>query len=616
MNDPESIDGGGPAVTVEELLHQFEDICGQTLSIDTTTGPLRQALTVLLEANDARAAEVVYDINIFEAPQPYTGKEDFFPRVSKPADSGEDWRPEVTPYPREALEYFARRAGETGNDLCRALYCDFLWSRRDWRRDRLELLKMAVSSYLQASDTAWSINDKVVADVTGLHWLRRALDLSLSVKGQIDLVRLSASKAAKYLGRTTVAGGTWTLDFLGHLAEKADKIIEYVRPSVFLGTVNRILEDQGRNLPGHHDVRCTLLGVAERWHLTLGEKEDARECRRRIARTHVEEAEQQEGSSPEGNFRAGLAYEEALTVYASLNDSQGEIAAIKPRMRACFENTRGMYNTVEQEISVNAAVVGWIVGHYSTLSLGEALMSLATDRHVIPSLAAARTYAEAREGASGFMQFADGAVYRDGLSIQRLNTKEQRLEQYTATYFILRLSVSADCLLAAVFDGLAERFPNQRLGIEEQLAQSGLFDDMRLALVRSGVNSYLTGNYIGAVHVLVFQVEGVLRDLLGSLGLSTFDYRNGQGQEATFGRVIDAVEQLDGRVEGIGEDFIALLRYFLQIDGFGPNLRNAVAHGFVKSEALTKRNTEILLLILLRISTLRYTPQSTEVASA
>ncbi len=149
-------------------------------------------------------------------------------------------------------------------------------------------------------------------------------------------------------------------------------------------------------------------------------------------------------------------------------------------------------------------------------------------------------------------------------------------------------------------DGLVARFPDIWEGIETCLHESGLFSEKRIALIKNGVASYLRGDYITAVHVLVFQVEGVLRDLVGALGLPTFTYRNRTMRERDLSDVIETLSQ----VKGVDEDFFALLCYFLA-DVLGANLCNEVGHAIAELEVFNKQYTEVLLMIFLRIALMR-----------
>ena len=110
---------------------------------------------------------------------------------------------------------------------------------------------------------------------------------------------------------------------------------------------------------------------------------------------------------------------------------------------------------------------------------------------------------------------------------------------------------------------------------------------------RSGI---FPGDFISAMHVLVPQLEDVLRGTLRKLGGSTTSVQGGVTREIELAKVLDApeMEQL------LGEDTIFYLRYLL-VEQLGMNLRNRVAHGLVRKSECTSQAAALVVLSLLRL---------------
>jgi len=97
---------------------------------------------------------------------------------------------------------------------------------------------------------------------------------------------------------------------------------------------------------------------------------------------------------------------------------------------------------------------------------------------------------------------------------------------------------------------------------------------------------------------LIFDLlEGVLRDLLGELGLSTFFYKNNEMREKMFSDILATLSQ----IEGIDKDFLKFIEIFL-CDIRGDNYRNDIAHGLLSLQAFTKEKAQLLLLILIQLA--------------
>jgi transcriptional regulator with XRE-family HTH domain len=108
------------------------------------------------------------------------------------------------------------------------------------------------------------------------------------------------------------------------------------------------------------------------------------------------------------------------------------------------------------------------------------------------------------------------------------------------------------------------------------LAQSPLFPDSRLALVREGLAAWFAEDWVKAIHILLPQTEAALRDLLARMGGAVMkpDRHHGGFQAIGLGEVLSH-ERFRTHVP---EDIRFHLRILLQ-DPRGINLRNEFAHG-------------------------------------
>jgi len=125
--------------------------------------------------------------------------------------------------------------------------------------------------------------------------------------------------------------------------------------------------------------------------------------------------------------------------------------------------------------------------------------------------------------------------------------------------------------LALTYDQLLDPF--RAIGIE----------DDRLTLVGCGFERFLAKDYVSALHILVPQFEGLLRDQLGKLGVPTTAYRreSARTDDATLGELLRSRTADDQSVEELlGTDVWNFFRATL-VEPVGWNLRNRVAHGLM-----------------------------------
>lgn len=114
------------------------------------------------------------------------------------------------------------------------------------------------------------------------------------------------------------------------------------------------------------------------------------------------------------------------------------------------------------------------------------------------------------------------------------------------------------------------------------VAQSGMVPRERVALVAKGLKAGFEGDFEVALHLLVPQLEHLVRTHLQNKGAKTTTTdADGLQMEAGLSTLVTLPE-----MEAVfGEDLTFEIRAVF-CDGFGPNLRNEVAHGLLDADAM------------------------------
>ena len=193
------------------------------------------------------------------------------------------------------------------------------------------------------------------------------------------------------------------------------------------------------------------------------------------------------------------------------------------------------------------------------------------------------------------------------LKVKTVSEDNERRQYQIVTSLLSNLRFTSQLLLSPIMRKIASVHVDAVLiGVEELLRDSGFIGETHIHLIAHGVRAYLADDHISALHVLVFQVEGVLRDLLTATGRATFSQeKQVEYRHCTLATLLNVL----GQVNGFDTDLSALIRYFLA-DMIGDNLRNAVGHSLAAPDRFTRENTEIVLMILVRLSLLRVRSQS------
>lgn len=181
-----------------------------------------------------------------------------------------------------------------------------------------------------------------------------------------------------------------------------------------------------------------------------------------------------------------------------------------------------------------------------------------------------------------------------------------RLVLHTTQYMALE-----SLFLRQAFNRLVQRYDLTAENLVELLYRSELFDAERKALFVMGVKSVLADDHVACVHILIPQIEHLLRRLLDTIGgiTTNFDHESRTYREKDLGTVLrdPAMDQFWKEVAG---NDIALYFRVVLTDQRGFNVRNRVCHGLCKPEWFASYLTDRLLHILMLLSYVRLTRTS------
>ena len=152
--------------------------------------------------------------------------------------------------------------------------------------------------------------------------------------------------------------------------------------------------------------------------------------------------------------------------------------------------------------------------------------------------------------------------------------------------------------LAMALKRIVERYHISSEQLMEFLASSPLVDEARRSLLAEGVAAGLSSDSVKAIHVLVPQIEHMLRSLAGQIGIpkTTAGGTKGTMQARTLGDILSDAALKDALDEDIRLYLVAFL-----VDQRGLNLRNRVAHGLMELNQLDQSFSNRLLHVLLTL---------------
>lgn len=330
----------------------------------------------------------------------------------------------------------------------------------------------------------------------------------------------------------------------------------------------------------------------------MGKDQKVKEAKIRIAESFIEEAEWKKENYPSGNSVAATFYEKALHAYMDIGGFKTKVEELKNKIKeahaAAFEKE---FRMTKIPIEVDKKIIDSHRERYKGRSTLEVFHLLITDPNLIPSFEGAKKATVEHAKKYVLMHLVSQSVIRKNIRVKTYETDDDRFYFFTLQNFMLDYQFKAKFFLVNAYCALKEEHPNWVAEMIKYLKTLPLVKKNRLKLIEKGLSAFEREDYISAIHILVFQIEGILRDTVEGLRIAPFSYHRG---EMRIKKLWDILEILQ-KVEGIDKDILMLVRTSL-VDIGGENLRNDLAHGILDYDEFTGLRALILIYILLKIT--------------
>ena len=150
-------------------------------------------------------------------------------------------------------------------------------------------------------------------------------------------------------------------------------------------------------------------------------------------------------------------------------------------------------------------------------------------------------------------------------------------------HIVLQISQNMEfssSFLRETLNAFIDKFNLSTTDIMNYLYESPIFDERRKDFFIKGINAYLNEDFLISLHLLIPQVEALIRNLAEKIGIPILKPALSGG---FFYRTLDELLREEKIIEVLSEDICLYLRVLLT-DPRGWNLRNNVCHGINKHE--------------------------------
>lgn len=514
----------------------------------------------------------------------------------KRIDGTDFYSPDVADLNAEVVSDWEDRARSVKDPVMQARYADLVWDLKrvitqEPQRPH-EFAQIAVAAYIDATKKRL-----YTMDIEAVWWLKRALSISLSLRNE-KMIRASVDSILEF--RDTVADpqrpGVWIFPFDSLYAKKG--LLTPEQEAKIIADLETMLARTSSDKPDEFDPHGAQ-AAAERLAQHYRRQND-RPNVQRVIKTYGETFErlskdaapmlvmawlqpvieryEQEGLKEEAERLQLLHAEKGKNIKDDLKEISTTVEIKKEEIDREIDQIIGSGNL---RTSLQNVAVVFVP---RTKKARELLEQMKTDAPLLGSFSVGVLDTD------GHTRAIIGSLDKDPEG--RLHRQLGEIMGYLQPLLVLTL------------ERLRERYKPSVDDIFGFLGESPLFVGTEKGLLRDGLEAYEKEDFVKAIHVLVPQIEHILRNCLGILEIPMLKtVRNHPGtMDAKSMNDILSDERMR---EILTED---LWRYLtiLYIDKKGGlNLRNDLAHGLLPTEAFSRSTADRVFHSLLTLSLLR-----------
>jgi len=536
---------------------------------------------------DVRKEILIFDLSAHNDPE-----KRFDSMMSGSTSEGEEWKyPDLEKdFPKESIEYYKNRANITKNPILRARYSDLVW---ELDKD-VYCARLAIRAYLDCCPiyfgNEWDheLADSLDRAITIASMVNDRSWIDESLRKHYELIKqLVEKRRFRYL-----------FEIIESILNRERRIRDQVDYEYLISTIGDAITYYAENIPDSFHLQRSFMELLLRiWQIRKNQYE-WRKTKVRIAESFIEEAEWKKVNYPSGNLVAAGFYEDAMRSYMDLGDSPNKVEELKAKILEANEAAlKTEYKQVSAKVEIPTQEIDRYLDIYKGRKTTEIFQIMSLDRNLVPSYETAKR--EAIEQSQQFVvqHIVPVSLMKGNICVKQISEESEKLEYGAIKYFQMSYQMIGHVFLGAIFGLLEREHPQHSVSLTQYLSSSGIISNERMEIIKQGLRFFEDKEYLAFIHILAFQIEGIVRDLLGQLGLPTFSYRNNEMRERMLSDILATLSQ----VEGMDRDFLKFIEIYL-CDIRGDNYRNDIAHGLLPLGAFTKENAQLLLLVLIKLA--------------
>jgi len=492
-----------------------------------------------------------------------------YPDIGKIDDSGK--------------RYYVKRGKTTRNPFLRSRYCDFAW---EYLKDS-DCGRLAVDGYLEIAQAFYN-NDW--QDKTN-DCLARALQISTQLN-DMRRVKQCIDHHLVYLEKVE-RDPHWIVGLLRSMAN-----CKHTRTVLEFEPIDKLIMQGIEKLSWDVDGKAALYDLRICFCNQFKQRNLIDSSLQGKADAYRLEAVRRKGDPLIRAFYIDKAIE-GLKEVPRVNKT--EVNSLVRELKQANKDSISRMQRIQGEFAIPIEQIRDYVGNYMPLELPQCLERLADE---FPIMAPRQqSYSTANELLEGHPLLVEANVTKiiDNNIAGRITSGHEKVNDTARDYSISYCQLATKAFLGPLFEMLI----NEK-GLDSERMLNVLFrgeplEKGREQIVEVALDRFFACDYVSSIHILVFQIEGILREILARAGGCTARLTD---QNVYQERMLDDILRDNDLRKVVGDDVCEFLRIILS-DPLGTNLRNRIGHGLSFTIEFDKDANLILFVILLRICLFR-----------
>ncbi|MFH1895934.1 MAG: DUF4209 domain-containing protein [bacterium] len=474
--------------------------------------------------------------------------------------------PDPDSFSPKSLEYFEKRAKESRNSILKARYFDFLWEKLKAKRKHLFAIK-AIEQYLLCVN-AYKNDDTIIEK---LDCLQRATELSITLEGKKDehpLTTNVVTKLTEQINRTIATENYRWLIEMFELVLALDNFFSKHQVEKYIAVCGVVISRY------HSDKNFHLQRSFLNLRANLTKLLDPSAMKHRLVQDEIGQSFVDEAKAKSGSGLVSVHFlQEAVKQYSKLGNTQkvnSLIDEIKHATRQAINNRE--FKTISSTIKIDPKDF-----EYMKMSLGtreEVPEKMGTLPTFFPDWNHAVRLTEKLKKRHVLQYLVRTVHYSDRYPVSRPQTEKDIQEDHVMGNFKLEAELALNWLTGFLTELIKENKVTLQ-DFEKFLAKIKAIDEDTHETVLEGLKSYFKGDHFHATYVLTLQLEDFLRHLLTIFGGQTTRPEAGTFREKPLRSILTELKPY------LSEPIYRYISWVM-VDYRGFNLRNNVAHGFLK----------------------------------